>query len=152
MSNYEYTKHEAVNWAKEAIRIGTGLIGGIEATPRARSVLDEHFFLTSITMLNRICKYISENSPDQNEVKAAGDFFDQSKDARDVRNKREHFDEYIDGNHKRQSEFVVEKNGASVDLTSTYIDEHGYHLGNKATIQVLIKSCEDLLRTIKSPW
>ncbi|WP_019471793.1 MULTISPECIES: hypothetical protein [Pseudomonas] len=152
MSNYESTKFQAVNWANEAIRIGNELIGGSESTPRMRSVLDEHFFLTSITMLNRICKYISENSPDQDEVKAAVDFFDKSTDARDVRNKREHFDEYIDGNHKRQAEFVVEKNGVSADLTSAYVDEHGYHLGNKATIQVLIKSCEDLLTTIKSPW
>ncbi|WP_409313693.1 hypothetical protein [Pseudomonas putida] len=153
MSGYDYMKHLAVTWANEAQRLGSDLIKDkVCSASRTRTALDEHFFLTSITMLNRTCSYLAKKSPNQMEVKAAKEFFALSADAIDVRNKREHLDEYIDGKDKKQSQFTVSDEYSTVDLTATVVDENGYHLGNKATVEELILACDTLLRTIKSPW
>lgn len=151
MSNLDFVKSVACNWANESIRLGGSLLSNNES--RARTSLDEHFFLTSATMLNKCCNYIADNSSDAGEIKAAKAFIDVSEDARDVRNKREHFDEYIDGNHKtRQSQFTTERGNTIADSTSTIVDDSGYHLGNKATVETIVAACHDFLKFVKSPW
>lgn len=150
--DHENLQHQAIAWADEAIRIGGVLVKGPRPFPLERRVLDEHFFLTSITMLSRLCKYFSKNSPNADEAKAAGEFYSSSKEAINVRNKREHFDEYIDGNHKRQKEFVVTKGCIRADMTSSQVDESGYHLGHDACVQDLVSACIELKRHINPEW
>lgn len=150
MSNLNYVKYVACNWAEETIRIGSSLTS--LHTDRIRSSLDEHFFLTSATMLNKSCNYIRDNSTDTSETSAAKAFIEITADARDIRNKREHFENYIDGNSKKQSEFTAVRGGTMADSTSTIVDEHGYHLGNRATVQTIIAACEDFLKSVKRPW
>lgn len=150
MSNLDYVKYVACNWAEEAIKIGSSLTA--DRMDRKQTSIDEHFFLTSATMLNRSCSYIHSNSTNANEISAAKAFIDISADAREVRNKREHFDEYVDGTSKRQSEFSTVRGGTMADSTSTIIDETGYHLGNKATVETIVAGCKDFLSIVKRPW
>lgn len=152
MSDYDFTKFLTVKWANEAIQIGSKLLEEITPQRMSRRLIEEHFFLTSITMLNRMCRYISKNTNDRNEKIAADRFVKSSNPAKDVRNKREHFDDYIDGNHPRQKEFTSQRGSISADLTSTIVDKNGYHLGNKATVQELIAECRNLLEVIKAPY
>lgn len=152
MIDHEDLQHQAIAWADEAIRIGGVLVNGARPLPPQRSVLDEHFFLTSITMLSRICKYFSQNSPVPDEAKAAERFYSSSKEAINVRNKREHFDEYIDGTHKRQKEFVNTRGCITADMTSSQVDESGYHLGHDACVQDLVSACLELKKHINPEW
>ena len=152
MSDYDFTKFLAVKWANEAINIGSSLINEVTPERMSRRVLEEHFFLTSITMANRMCRYISQNTDNEIERTASLRFVESSNAAKDVRNKREHFDDYIDGDHPRQKEFTRRRGSVSADLTSTIVDRDGYHLGNKATVQVLISECNSLLEVIKPPY
>lgn len=150
MSSLNFVKYVACNWAEETIRIGTSLTS--LNTDRIRSSLDEHFFLTSAAMLNKCCNYIRDNSTDTSEASAAMAFIVITADARDVRNKREHFEEYIDGKSKRQSEFTTVRGQTMADSTSTIVDEYGYHLGNKATVETIVAACVDFLKAVKRPW
>lgn len=152
MWDHEDLQHLALGWADETIRIGEVLVSRTPNVHLQRRVLDEHFFLTSVTMLHRICKYLSKNSPISEEAKAAATFSVASKEAIDVRNKREHFDEYIDGNHKWQDQFTVTRGSIRADLTSSQIDSRGYHLGHDACVQDLVSACRELKKSIRPEW
>jgi len=152
MWDHEDLQHLAIGWADETIRIGEILVTGPSNVHVQRRVLDEHFFLTSVTMLHRICKYLSKNSPISEVARAAAAFVVASKEAIEVRNKREHFDEYIDGNHKWQDQFTITKGPVRADLTSTQIDSRGYHLGHDACVQDLVAACIELKNHINPEW
>ncbi len=142
-------------WLKEAVFVGKQFLVNVnkpfsfEDNWHKRRMFDEHYVLTATVMSIRFAKQLVHHAP--REMKLGLELFiENTKDAVDVRDMREHSDEYFLGKGKKKNEFYKGSgNGIKCDMSSSIQNEHGYMLGNLIAVEVIIDECDQLLNVLR---
>ncbi|EHU5129780.1 hypothetical protein KY940_004391 [Vibrio vulnificus] len=143
------------SWLQEAIYSGTQFLVKINQpfdindTWHRRCMFDEHYVLTATVMSVRFSRQLVNHAPKNLKV-SLEHFIEQTRDAVDVRDMREHFDEYFLGKGRKKDQFLKgSTEQIQCDMSSSIQNEHGYMLGNLIAIESIIGSCEMLLGNLE---
>ena len=112
-------------------------------------MFEEHYVLTATVMSVRFARQLvnhtSKDLKDQLQK-----FIDTTRDAVDVRNMREHSDEYFLGKGRKKDEFFKGSvKGIECDMSSSIQNEDGYMLGNLIALEIVRDECQNLLSFIQ---
>ena len=151
--NKEITIFFLKSWLTEAINGCQSFLSNInkpfslEDSFHKRIMFEEHYVLTATVMSIRFSKQFVHHAP--REIKGSlSAFIEATKDAVDVRDMKEHSDEYFIGKGKKKDEFFKGSgNGIQCDMSSSIINEHGYMLGNLISMETIEKECLKLLNS-----
>lgn len=119
-----------------------------ENTFYKRMMFDEHYILTATVMSVRFSKQLVDHS--SKDIKQAlVSFIENTKDAVDVRDMREHSDEYFLGRGRKQKEFFKGSDEhIQCDMSSSVQNECGYMLGNLIAMETIKSECNNLLNLL----
>lgn len=112
-------------------------------------MFEEHYILTATVMSVRFARQlVNHASKDlKNELQQ---FIEATRDAVDVRDMREHSDEYFLGKGRKKGEFYKgSKKGIQCDMSSSINNERGYMLGNLIAMELIREECQNLLSHIR---
>uniref|UniRef100_A6VW85 Uncharacterized protein n=1 Tax=Marinomonas sp. (strain MWYL1) TaxID=400668 RepID=A6VW85_MARMS len=142
------------SWLAEAIDGSRSFLNNInkpfsfEDRFHKRRMFDEHYVLTATVMSVRFSKQIVHHSP-KNVKESLTSFIKATEDAVDVRDMREHSDEYFLGKGRKKDEFFKGSgNGIQCDMSSSIQNENGYMLGNLIAMETIQFQCETLLEVL----
>lgn len=138
-------------WLQESISRGTEFLVkanqpfDIHDSWRKKRKFDEHYVLTATVMSVRFSRQLVNHAPKNLKI-SLEKFIEQTKDAVDVRDMREHSDEYFIGKGRKKDQFFKgSTEQIRCDMSSSVQNEHGYMLGNLIAMELIIGSCEVLL-------
>ncbi|UTA80934.1 hypothetical protein J4377_05500 [Halomonas sp. XH26] len=114
-----------------------------------RRMFEEHYALTATVMGVRFAKQLVHHTP--KELKESLEsFIIATQDAVDVRDMREHSDEYFLGRGRKKEEFFKGSGqGVQCDMSSSVQNENGYMLGNLIAMETVRDECQALLQYIR---
>lgn len=108
-------------------------------------MFEEHYVLTATVMSVRFARQLVNHANKDLKCQLQH-FIDATRDAVDVRDMREHSDEYFLGKGRRKDEFFKGSGeGIECDMSSSIQNEHGYMLGNLIALEVVRDECLSLL-------
>lgn len=108
-------------------------------------MFEEHYVLTATVMSIRFARQLV-NHANKDFKSQLQKFIDATRDAVDVRDMREHSDEYFLGKGRKKEEFFKGSGeGIEIDMSSSIQNEHGYMLGNLIALEVVRDECLSLL-------
>jgi hypothetical protein len=159
-----FIKTNAEQWVSAIVKQGHRLLSARAAQPQMEFQsthtlrdwirTEEHFFIIAV---GKAIDWLEELKSANASVKLPiDDFFNQLPNARDIRNMREHDNEYLRGKGHKQTKFHqevkvedvtkgVSGNGRiSADATATVIIGNNYLLGGRLNVQETIKAAENL--------
>ena len=113
-----------------------------------RRMFEEHYVLTATVMSIRFAKQLVNHAkkPLKDQLEA---FIEETQLAVDVRDMREHSDEYFTGKGRKKASFYQgSENGLEIDMSSSIQNEHGYMLGNVISMEEISKKCSELLQAL----
>lgn len=112
-----------------------------------RRMFEEHYVLTATVMSIRFARQLI-NHENEDFKKHIKEFINSTKNAVDVRDMREHSDEYFIGKGKKHGDFFKGSNQhIRCDMTSSIKNEHGYMLGNLIAMEFIQSECKKLLKS-----
>ncbi len=141
---------EAINSSKDFLsNININKPFSFEDNFHKRRMFDEHYVLTATVMSVRFSKQLVHHS--KKKIKdSLSSFIEATKDAVDVRDMREHSDEYFLGKGRKKDEFFKGSgNGIQCDMSSSIQNEHGYMLGNLIAMEAIQIECINLLESLE---
>lgn len=118
-----------------------------------RRLMEEQFFLDAVGKALRWIKVAKRQDLSLSE--AVDRFLQQLPEAGEVRNMREHDDEYLEGNGNKQADFVKtttvggQQISATVDASSTIVWDGNYLIGGRLNVQNAIDAAHALLPCIE---
>lgn len=113
-----------------------------------RMMFDEHYILTATVMSVRFSKQLV-NHVSKNIKNSLSFFIENTKDAVDVRDMREHSDEYFLGKGRKQGDFFKGScENIQCDMASSVQNEFGYMLGNLIAMEKIQSECAKLLNSL----
>ena len=143
------------SWLNEAITRCDNFLENIskpvsfENTFHKRLMFDEHYVLTATVMSRRYASQLVHHAP-KGLKGSIEEFIEKTKDAVDVRDMREHSDEYFLGKGRKQDDFFKGSgNNIQCDMSSSIRDERGYMLGNLIAMEFVHQECTKLLQTLR---
>ena len=112
-------------------------------------MFEEHYVLTATVMSVRFARQLVNHAAKDLKCQLQK-FIDATKDAVDVRDMREHSDEYFLGKGRKKDEFFKGSGkGIECDMSSSIQNEHGYMLGNLIALELVRDECQSLLSFIQ---
>jgi hypothetical protein len=119
-----------------------------EDTFHKRIMFDEHYVLTATVMSIRFSKQLVHHA--SKDIKQTlTTFINATKDAVDVRDMREHSDEYFLGKGRKKDEFFKgSSDNIQCDMSSSIQNECGYMLGNLIAMEKIQSECIKLLSSL----
>lgn len=112
-------------------------------------MFEEHYVLTATVMSVRFARQLVNHATKDLRDKLQK-FIDATRDAVDVRNMREHSDEYFLGKGRKKDEFFKGSGqGIECDMSSSIQNEHGYMLGNLIAMELVRDECQNLLSCLQ---
>jgi hypothetical protein len=146
------------SWLEEVIYSGTDFLAKINRPFDIhddwyrRRMFDEHYVLTATVMSIRFSKQVVNHA--QRNLKASLEkFIEQTRDAVDVRDMREHSDEYFTGKGRKKDQFLKgSTENIQCDMSSSIQNERGYMLGNIIAMESIVGSCKILLGDLKKNY
>ena len=160
--NPSFIKTNAKQWVNAIVKQGRRLLSTKATQPQIVSSdqssydfrdwirTEEHFFIIAV---GKAIDWLEElKSVDASIQLPIEDFFKKLPNARDMRNMREHDNEYLRGNGHKQTKFHQEvkvkgvSGGGSIsaDATATVIIGNNYLLGGRLNVQETITAAEQL--------
>lgn len=110
-----------------------------------RRMFEEHYVLTATVMSIRFARQLV-NHADKGLKGHLESFIAATKDVVDVRDMREHADEYFIGKGKKPDQFFKgSSRGIQCDMSSSIQNENGYMLGNLIAMEFIRDECKKLL-------
>lgn len=148
-----FVNHSFKKWLKAVVSVGNNLIelSNNRADLELTSTY-EHFFVIAVGKSLEWGAELEEF--DTAKFQTYCTYKENLPEARLVRNMREHDVAYLNGEGRRQQEFVAElsvNNGnltASVDGTSTIICDEGYLIGGRLNVQDTVAHAQQALSEI----
>ncbi|WP_134046904.1 hypothetical protein [Paraburkholderia caballeronis] len=146
-------------WARAVINLGRKILNTPALADGDMQFANEHFFLISIMKLYDWCDVLQAVEP--RFANASKIVFDVvTPDVKNVRDMREHDDEYLQGGGRRKKEFIFTAGAAiSIDATSTFVTDSGYFIGGRVNVAVLVDAASrflpmlfDELDAVGLPW
>ena len=141
-------------WLNEAISNSSIFLENIdqplsfENNFHKRRMFDEHYVLTATVMSVRYSKQVV-NHTKKGLKEHITKFIEATIDAVDVRDMREHSDEYFIGKGKKKDEFYKgSSQNIQCDMSSSIKNENGYMLGNLIAMELILDECKSLLKHI----
>lgn len=149
------TKFFSESWLAEAIHRCNSFLKNVnkpfslEDDFHKRRMFEEHYALTATVMSVRFAKQLVHHA--QKDLKEHLEaFITATKDAVDVRDMREHSDEYFLGKGRKKDEFFKGSDqGIQCDMSSSIQNEHGYMLGNLIAMESVLAECQKLLQYLE---
>jgi len=112
-------------------------------------MFEEHYILTATVMSVRFARQLVNHAAKDLKDQLQK-FIDATRDAVDVRDMREHADEYFLGKGRKKEEFFKGSGqGIECDMSSSIQNEHGYMLGNLIALELVRDECQSLLSFIQ---
>lgn len=112
-------------------------------------MFEEQYVLTATVMSVRFARQLVNHST-KNLKDKLQQFIDATRDAVDVRDMREHSDEYFLGNGRKKDVFFKGSDqGIQCDMSSSIQSQHGYMLGNLIAMEVVQEACQNLLSYVQ---
>jgi hypothetical protein len=133
-------------WARATKRCADDLLEGLLNTvpPRQQSLVNEHFFLISIMKLRDWCDVLQAlHAPFANTCQVIFDV--TTDDVKDVRDMREHDDEYLQGHGRHKERYTFSTDRFSADASSTTVDEGHYLIGGRVDVQAIVTAVDSFL-------
>ena len=150
----ETTKFFLKNWLNEAIeRCDSFLYNvnkpfSIDNNFHKKRMFEEHYTLTATVMSIRFAKQLVNHAQKglKEDLKS---FIIATQDAVDVRDMREHSDEYFLGKGRKKDQFFKGSGGGiQCDMSSSIHNERGYLFGNLIAMESIRDECKKLLQQI----
>lgn len=143
------------SWLNEAVGRCVVFLNNVNKTfPRhdrfqKTRMFDEHYILTATVMSVRFAKQLENHATKELKEKLQ-QFIAATKDAVDIRDMREHSDEYFLGKGRKKDEFLKGSvQSIQCDMSSSVQNEHGYMLGNLIAMEFVCQECQNLLLYIR---
>lgn len=112
-------------------------------------MFEEHYVLTATVMSVRFARQLVNHARKGFKEKLQR-FIDATRDAVDVRDMREHSDEYFLGRGQKKEQFFKgSSQGVQCDMSSSIKNEHGYMLGNLIAMESVREECHELLSHVQ---
>jgi hypothetical protein len=149
------TKFILENWLNEVVErcdyflseINKGF--SIDNNFNKKRMFDEHYTLTATVMSIRFAKQLV-NHVQKDLKEQLESFINATQDAVDVRDMREHSDEYFLGKGRKKDQFFKGSgDGIKCDMSSSIKNEHGYMLGNLIAMESIRDECQKLLQNVR---
>ena len=141
-------------WLNEAISNISSFLESIEQpfsfenNFHRRRMFDEHYILTATVMSVRYSKQVVSHTK-KGLKEHIEKFIEKTSDAVDVRDMREHSDEYFIGKGKKKDEFYKgSSQNIQCDMSSSIKNENGYMLGNLISMELILQECQTLLKHV----
>jgi hypothetical protein len=123
-------------WARAVLRTGYDVLAvrHLEKNARENQQVSEHFFLIALLKLNDWCDVLQAVEPEL--IGACSTVLHAvTADVKDVRDMREHDDEYLQGGGFRKDQYWVTREGWSADASSAIVDAGQYLIGGRVSVQ-----------------
>ncbi|MBB3256846.1 hypothetical protein F4827_001692 [Paraburkholderia bannensis] len=148
---------DCLMWAKATLEVGNKLIVP-KMVPRDESRINEHFFVISIMKLSNWCDVLQALDDRFSEpCKIISDVV--TEDVKNVRDMREHDDEYLQGSGRRKDKFMFQAEDFSSDASATIARDGEYLIGGRVHVQKLMDAAgrftaavEALLEDVGLGW
>jgi hypothetical protein len=150
----ETTKFFLENWLNEAIERCDNFLCNvnkpfsIDDNFHKKRMFEEHYTLTATVMSIRFAKQLV-NHAQKGLKEHLESFIIATQDAVDVRDMREHSDEYFLGKGRKKDQFFKGSGGGiQCDMSSSIQNEQGYLLGNLIAMESIRDECQKLLQHV----
>ncbi|QOP41105.1 hypothetical protein [Sulfurimonas marina] len=151
----ETAKFFLENWLNEAVERCENFLYNInkplsiDNSFHKKRMFEEHYTLTATLMSIRFAKQLVNHAQKDFKVQLEA-FIHATQDAVDVRDMREHSDEYFLGKGKKKEEFFKGSGrGILCDMSSSIQNEQGYMLGNLIAMESIHNECQKLLQYVR---
>lgn len=143
------------SWLDEAVHRCDSFLNSVnkpfsfEDNFHRRRMFEEHYALTATVMGVRFAKQLVHHAPRQLKERLES-FIGATQDAVDVRDMREHSDEYFLGKGRKKGEFFKGSGqGIQCDMSSSIQNQNGYMLGNLIAMETVRRECHALLQYLR---
>jgi len=152
----EITEFFLQSWLNEAVDRSNSFLDNINR-PYSQNfsfiktrMYEEHYVLTATVMSVRFARQLVNHAPKALKEQLQK-FIDVTRDAVDVRDMREHSDEYFLGKGRKKDEFFKGSvESIKCDMSSSIQTEDGYMLGNLIALELVRDECQSLLSFIQN--
>ncbi|MFM0399679.1 hypothetical protein PQR37_34420 [Paraburkholderia nemoris] len=135
-------------WARATKRCADELLAGLATrVPRDRSLVTEHFFVIASMKLKDWCDVLQALHPPFAET-CQIIFEVVTEDVKDVRDMREHDDEYLQGNGRHKQRYTYSTDRFSADASSTVVDEGRYLIGGRVHVESIVAAVDRFLQEL----